>query len=74
MKQILWAIALAVVLVAGPTLPAVAAGGGGGFHGGGGGFHGGGFQGGHGFHGGGFHGGTRVVIGGGVGWGGWPGW
>ena len=34
MKQILWAIALAVVLVAGPTRPAVAAGGGGGFHGG----------------------------------------
>jgi len=74
MKQILWVIALAVVLVAGPTRPAVAAGGGGGFHGGGGGFHGGGFQGGHGFHGGGFHGGTRVVIGGGFGWWGWPGW
>ena len=41
---------------------------------GGGGFHGSGFQGGHGFHGDGFHGGTRVFIGGGVGWWGWPGW
>ena len=63
MKQSMWAIGLVVALLAGPTLPAVAAGGGGG------GFHGGGFQGGHGFHG-----GPRVFIGGGFGWWGWPGW
>jgi len=81
MKQITWAIGLAVLLVAGPTLSAEAAGGrGGGFHGGGsmsgGGFHGGGgtwHGGAPGWHGG-FHGGTRVFIGGSFGWWGWPGW
>ncbi len=80
MKQIMWAIGLAVVLLAGPTLSAEAGGGGRGFHGGGPGM-GGGFHGGtrvfigSGFHGGGhFHGGTRVFIGGGFGWWGWPGW
>lgn len=40
MKQVMWAIGLAVVLLAGPTLPTEAGGGGGGFHGGGH-FHGG---------------------------------
>jgi hypothetical protein len=88
MKQITWAIGLAMLLV-GSTLSAEAAGGrGGGFHGGGGGVHGrsGGFHGsarwtgGGTWHGGaprwhaGFHGGTRVYIGGGFGWWGWPGW
>ena len=90
MKRVMWAIGLAVILMAGPTLPAAAAGGGGGYHGGGGGayhgggggyhggsggYHGGGgYYGGGGYHGGGFHGGTRVYIGGGWGWWGWPGW
>lgn len=87
MKQITLAIALVIALVAGPTLPTAAAGGGaGGFHGGGSvsgrGFHGGGarWTGGGTWHGGapgwhhGFHGGTRVFIGGGFGWWGWPGW
>jgi hypothetical protein len=85
MKKIMWTIGLIVVLLAGPILPAEAAGGGG-FHGGGArmggaGFHGGGARwGGGGWHGGargwngGWHGGTRVFIGGGFGWWGWPGW
>jgi hypothetical protein len=87
MKQIMWAIGLTVLLLAGPALPAEAAGGGGGgFRGGGSSMGGGGFRGGgagafhtggsfHGgnFHGGHFHGGTRVFIGGGFGWWG-PGW
>ena len=72
MKQIMWTIGLVVVLFAGPTFPAEAAGGGG--------FHGGGSMSGGGFHGGGggwhgrWHGGTRVFIGGGFGWWGLPGW
>lgn len=36
-------------------------------------YHGGGYHGG-GYHGGGWYGGTRVYIGGGLGWWGWPGW
>jgi hypothetical protein len=52
---------LALAILTLTTTPALARGGGGGFHGGGGGFHGGGFHGGGfhagGFHGGGFHGG-----------------
>lgn len=77
MKQMTWAIVVVGLLLAGPTLPADAAGGrGGGFRGGGGGGHAGGPRWGGGFHGGGsgWHGGTRVFIGGGVGWWGWPGW
>ncbi len=81
MKQIMWAIGLAILLWAGTILPAEAAGGGG-FHGGGSSMGGGGFRGGSAgafhaggsFHGGHFHGGTRVFIGGGFGWWGWPGW
>jgi hypothetical protein len=44
------------------------------------GYYGGGYRGyyrgyhGGGYHGGGWYGGTRVYIGGGVGWWGWPGW
>ena len=40
------------------------------------GYYGGGYRGYHGggYHGGGWYGGTRVYIGGGVGWWGWPGW
>ena len=83
-------VVVGLLLVGSAIPTEAAGGGPGGFHGGGsggsggaprgsawvggGGFHGGGFQGGHGFHGGGFHGGTRVFIGGGVGWWGWPGW
>lgn len=99
MKQVTWAIALAVVLLAGPAVQAEAAsrgggsGGGGGSRSGGGGsgayhgsYHGGSSHGGyykggyrgHGYYGGGYrggyYGGTRVFIGGGVGWWGWPGW
>ena len=79
MKRVTWAIGLAVLLLAGSTLPVAAGGGargggggsmsGGGFHGGGGGWHGGA----PGWNGGG-HGGTRVFIGGGIGWWGGPGW
>jgi hypothetical protein len=68
MKHMTWAIVVIGLLLAGSTLPAEAAGGGGGFHGGGGGYHGGG----GGYHGGGYHGGgyggTGVYIGGGLGW------
>ena len=71
MKRVTCVIGLAMLLLAGSTLPAEAAGGGGGFHGGG-------SMSGRGFHGGGgrLHGGTRVFIGGGVGFGWWgcPGW
>ncbi len=88
MKQIIWAIVAAGLLVAGSILPAEAAGGrGGGFHGGGSRWHAGAPQGGARFHGGsarwagggfhggsGWHGGSRVFIGGSVGWWGWPGW
>ncbi len=87
MKQIIWAIVAAGLLVAGSIFPAEAAGGrAGGFHGGSGWhagapqggarFHGGSARGaGGGFHGGsGWHGGSRVFIGGSVGWWGWPGW
>ncbi len=66
MKQIAWVIVVVGLLLAVSTFPAEAGGGrGGGFHGGGGGSHRGGA---------GWHGGTRVFIGGGFGWWGWPGW
>jgi hypothetical protein len=78
MKRITWVIVMIGLLLAGPTLPAEAAGGG--HHGGGGAYHdgGGGHHGGGGaYHGrgGGRYGGTEVYIGSGLGWGWWgPDW
>ncbi len=87
MKQIIWAIVAAGLLVAGSILPAEAASGRGGGYYGGRGWYGGAPQGGARFHGGsarwagggyyggrGWYGGSRVFIGGSFGWWGWPGW
>ena len=88
MKHLTWAVVVVGLLVAGSTLPAEAAGSrGGGGRGGGTQWHTGSPRGGRGWHtgsprwhggvhsgGGGWHGGTRVFIGGGLGWWGWPGW